>query len=62
MGMSTESTPLSALRALAERQGVAPTDEDLEAARAFIETVLARLDEIEAMLPPETRPAALYLP
>lgn len=62
MGMSTESTPLPLLRALAQRQGVSPTDDDLEATRAFLETVLARLDEIEQLLPPETKPAGLYLP
>ncbi len=49
------------LRALAERQGVEPTDEDLEAVSAFLETVLRRLVEIERMLPPETPPAGQAL-
>ena len=49
------------LRALAERQGVEPTDEDLEEVSAFLETVLRRLAEIERALPPETPPAGQAL-
>jgi len=58
----TESTPLPALRALSARQGVEPTDEDLEAVAAFLQTVLERVAELERRLPPETPPAGLYLP
>jgi len=54
--MGADSTAVAALRALAERQGVEPTNEDLEAVNAFLETVLRRLPEIEAALPPETPP------
>ncbi len=49
------------LRALAERQGVEPTDEDLADVSAFLETVLRRLAEIERQLPPETAPAGQAL-
>jgi hypothetical protein len=58
--MDTQSIDL--LRALAERQGVYPHDEDLEAVQAFLATVLERLAEIEDALPPETPPAGTYLP
>ena len=57
MGMDSDSTPLAVLRALAERQGVQPTDDDLEGVRAFLDTVLPRLEEIERALPPETPPS-----
>ena len=57
-----ESTPLPVLRALAERQGVEPTDEDLEAVAGFLQTVLERVVEIEQQLPRVTPPAGLYLP
>lgn len=59
--MDADSTPVAVLRALAERQGVEPTDEDLEDVSAFLETVLLRLVEIERALPPETPPAGRYL-
>lgn len=39
-----------------------PRDEDLEAVRVFLDTVLERLAEIERELPPETPPAGTYLP
>jgi hypothetical protein len=54
--MAAESTPLAALRALAARQGVEPTDEDLEAALRFLETILPALEELERLLPPEATP------
>lgn len=55
--MDVDSTPVAVLRALAERQGVHPTDEDLEGVSAFLDTVLQRLVDIERALPPETPPA-----
>ncbi|HSF62266.1 MAG TPA: hypothetical protein VLA69_11275 [Gaiellaceae bacterium] len=55
--MDTDSSPVAVLRALAERQGVHPTDEDLEGVSVFLETVLQRLTDIETALPPETPPA-----
>jgi hypothetical protein len=55
--MGADSTPVAVLRALAARQGVEPTDEDLEAVSAFLETILPRLREIEEALPPDVPPA-----
>ena len=45
------------LRALAERQGVSPDDADLEAVRAFLETLLPALERLEERIPPEFLPA-----
>ena len=57
------STPsLAELRALAAAQGVAPTDEDLEAVRSFLDVLLPACEEVERLLPPETVPAGLFLP
>ena len=60
--MEANPTSLATLRALAARQGVTPSDADLEAVQAFLATVLVHLSEIEAALPPETPPAGRYLP
>ena len=49
------------LRALLERQGVEPSDEELEAVSFFLETVLRGLAEIERALPTETPPAGQAL-
>lgn len=56
MGMSNESSQIDLLRLLAARQGVHPTDEDLSAVLGFLEQVLPRLREIEALVPPDTAP------
>lgn len=57
------ATPsLGELRRLAEAQGVAPTDADLEAVRAFLAVLLPAFRELEALVPPETAPAAFFLP
>ena len=54
--MGSESSVLSFLRALAGRQGVEPTDDDLEAVVGFLEAILPALEELEELLPPETTP------
>ena len=54
---STEGNGLELLRALAERQGVAPENADLEAVRPFLDAILPALAELERRLPPETLPA-----
>jgi hypothetical protein len=41
---------------MAARQGVEPTDEDLEGVLGFLERILPVLAEIEERLPPETMP------
>ena len=57
------STPsLAELRTLVERQGVTPTDADLEAVRAFLEVLLPAWREVERLIPPGTVPAGLFAP
>jgi hypothetical protein len=57
------ATPsLAELRSLAEAQGVAPTDEDLEAVRGFLEGLLPEFDDLERAVPSGTVPAGLFLP
>ena len=51
---------LAELRSLAEAQGVAPSDEDLEVVRGMLAAL--RVEEIEALVRPEIFPAALFLP
>ncbi len=47
------ATPSPAeLRQIAERQGVSPTDEDLEAVRAFLDILLPAFEELERLVPP----------
>lgn len=53
---------LAHLRTLAEAQGVEPTDEDLEAVRAFLAVLLPAFEELERLIPPGTVPAGLFLP
>jgi hypothetical protein len=51
------ATPSPAeLREIAERQGVYPTDEDLEAVRAFLAVLLPAFEELERLVSP-TAPA-----
>ncbi len=47
---------IDVLRELAHRQGVEPTDEDLEAVLGFLGALLPALQELEELLPPETTP------
>ncbi len=54
--MGQQSSDLSFLRALVERQGVTPTDEDLEAVLGFLQAIMPALEELEALLPPEATP------
>ena len=49
--MGPQSNAIPFLRALAERQGVEPTDEDLEAVAGFLETIMPALEELEELLP-----------
>ena len=50
------AAPSSAeLRRLAESQGVRPTDEDLEAVRAFLGVLLPAFEELERLAPPPDR-------
>ena len=60
--MGAESSSLDFLRQLAARQGVFPTDEDLERVQAFLAVVLPAFEELERLVPPETVPAGLFLP
>jgi len=54
--MGAESSSLDFLRKLAARQGVFPTDEDLEAVLPFLEAIIPALEELEHTIPPETAP------
>jgi hypothetical protein len=51
---------LAELRSLAEAQGVAPSDEDLEVVRRMLAAL--RFEEIETLVRPEMLPAGLFLP
>ena len=51
---------LAELRSLAEAQGVAPSDEDLEVVRRMLAAL--RFEEMEALVRPEVFPAGLFLP
>lgn len=55
--MGSESSSLDFLRQLAVRQGVSPTDEDLEAVLPFLEAIVPALEELEHTIPPDTAPA-----
>ncbi|MFN0155004.1 MAG: hypothetical protein ACKVUT_11565 [Gaiella sp.] len=54
--------PVDLLRARAALEGVHPTDEDLEAVRSFLSTILPALADLEQRLPEDAVIAALYLP
>ena len=54
--MGAQSSDLSFLRSLAERQGVEPTDKDLEAVVGFLAGILPALAELEELLPEEAAP------
>ena len=54
--MGPQSNAIPFLRALAERQGVEPTDEDLEAVVGFLATILPALEELEEVLPADRTP------
>lgn len=46
----------------AGRYGVPATDEDLELVLGFLRVLLPAFEELERLVPPETVPAALYVP
>jgi hypothetical protein len=46
-----DSVDLELLRSLCERQGVTPTDEDLEAVAGFLRAILPALEELERLIP-----------
>jgi hypothetical protein len=54
--MGAQSSDLAFLRALAERQGVEPTDEDLQGVLGFLERILPALAELEELLPEDVVP------
>lgn len=60
--MPYEVPSLAQMRAQAEALGVSPTDDDLERVRAFLEVLFPQFEQLEAIVPPDTVPAALYLP
>ena len=48
---SPDPSDLDLLRALCERQGVTPEDEDLEAVQEFLRAILPALEELERRIP-----------
>jgi len=50
--MDAQSSP-DFLRELAARQGVEPSDDDLEAVRGFLDAILPELERLERLLEPE---------
>jgi hypothetical protein len=46
-----DSLDLDLLRALCERQGVTPEDEDLKAVQGFLRAILPALQELERLVP-----------
>jgi hypothetical protein len=48
---SPDSSDLDLLRAVCERQGVAPDDADLETVQGFLLAILPALEELEARIP-----------
>lgn len=60
--MGAESNSLDFLRQLAARQGVVPTDQDLEAVLPFLEAIVPTLEELERTIPPDTPPAEASQP
>ncbi len=60
--MPSESSSVDVLREIAARQGVSPTDTDLEAVLGFLNAILPELERIERRIPPETPPAGLFVP
>ena len=44
---------LDFLREFAARQGVEPSDEDLEAVQGFLDAILPELERLEQLLEPE---------
>jgi hypothetical protein len=54
--MRPESRSVETLREQAALQGISPTDDDLEAAQAFLEVILPLLPDLERRIPPELAP------
>jgi len=50
---SPDPSDLDDLRALCERQGVSPSDEDLAAVQNFLRVILPALVELERLVPAE---------
>jgi hypothetical protein len=48
---SDDSVALDLLRALCERQGVKPADEDLRAVQGFLRLLLPALEKLEELVP-----------
>ena len=53
---SDDSVDLDFLRALCERQGVTPSDDDLVAVQGFLRAVLPALEELERLVPDDVAP------
>jgi hypothetical protein len=54
--MESHSSSVEALRQVAKAQGVEPSEEDLEAARGFLDAILPELVRIEETLARDDEP------
>jgi hypothetical protein len=54
--MENQCNRVEFLRALAAKQGIEPSDDDLEAVLGFLDVILPELDRLEAVLEPEETP------
>jgi hypothetical protein len=50
--MDAQSSRLEFLRLLAARQGIEPSDDDLEAVLGFLDAILPELQRLEELLEP----------
>jgi len=50
--MDAQSSRLQFLRQLAARQGIEPSDDDLEAVLGFLDAILPELQRLEELLEP----------
>jgi len=50
--MDAQSSRLEFLRQLAARQGIEPSDDDLEAVLGFLDAILPQLQRLEELLEP----------
>ena len=54
--MQSDTPSSDLLRELAALQGIAPSDEDLEAVAGFLRVLLPELQGLEELVPPEAEP------
>jgi hypothetical protein len=58
--MGYQAPTVDVLRGRALELGVSPSEEDLEKVRGFLEILLPQIDALEALVPPDAVPAAVF--